>query len=191
MHEMRHRNDGKGDVIMLEARTRLLVVLALTGVLGVIGFLAAGSVGQSATETNATVSLRTTKLGPILVNSRGRTLYLFAKDRNAKSACNGSCAKFWPPLLSQGKPTAGPGVKPSLIGTTRRSNGSRQVTYNRHPLYTFALDKLAGQTKGEGNFAFGAKWYAVSARGTAVVKPSTTTTTTTTTTGTTTTNPYP
>jgi predicted lipoprotein with Yx(FWY)xxD motif len=190
MNEMRHRKDGKGDVIRREARTRLLVVLALTGVLGVIGFLAAGSVGQSATETNATVSLRTTKLGPILVNSRGRTLYLFAKDRNAKSACNGSCAKFWPPLLSQGKPTAGPGVKPSLIGTTRRSNGSRQVTYNRHPLYTFALDKLAGQIKGEGNFAFGARWYAVSARGTAVIKASTTTTTTTTT-GVTTTNPYP
>jgi predicted lipoprotein with Yx(FWY)xxD motif len=190
MHEMRDRKNGEDHVFWIEARTRLVVVLALTGVLAVIGFLAAGSVGQSATETNATVSLRTTKLGSILVNSRGHTLYLFAKDRNGKSACSGSCAKFWPPLLSQGKPTAGPGVKPSLIGTTRRSNGSRQVTYNRHPLYTFALDKLAGQTKGEGNFAFGAKWYAVSARGTAVVKPSTTTTTTTTT-GTTTTNPYP
>ncbi len=191
MHQMRHRKDGKDGkdhVFSLEARTRLVVVLALTGILGVIGFLAAGSAGQSATETNATVSLRTTKLGPILVNSRGHTLYLFAKDRNGKSACNGSCAKFWPPLLSQGKPTAGPGVKPSLIGTTRRSNGSRQVTYNRHPLYTFALDKLAGQTRGEGNFAFGAKWYAISARGTAVVKPSTTTTTSS---STTTTNPYP
>ncbi len=190
MPEMRHRKDGKGHLARLEATTRLLVILALTGVLGVIGFLAAGSVARSATETNATVSLRTTKLGPILVNSRGHTLYLFAKDRNGKSACSGSCARFWPPLLSQGNPTVGPGVKPSLIGTTRRSNGSRQVTYNRHPLYTFALDKLAGQTKGEGNFAFGAKWYAVSARGTAVVKTSTTTTTTTTT-GTTTTNPYP
>ena len=192
MHEIRHRKDGEGDVVRPEARTRLLVVLALTGMLGVIGFLAAGSVARSATQTNATVSLRKTKLGPILVNSRGHTLYLFTKDRNAKSSCSGSCARFWPPLLSQGKPTAGPGVKPSLMGTTRRSNGSRQVTYNRHPLYTFVLDKLAGQTKGEGNSAFGAKWYAVSARGTAVAKASTTTSTsTTTTTGTTTTNPYP
>ncbi len=190
MHEMRCRKDGKDHVVRLEARTRLLVVLALSGLLGVTGFLIAGSVARSATETSAIVSLRTTKLGPILVNSRGHTLYLFAKERNGKSACSGSCARFWPPLLSQGKPTVGPGVKSSLIGTTRRSNGSRQVTYNRHPLYTFALDKLAGQTKGEGNFAFGAKWYAVSARGTAVVKTSTTTTTTTTT-GTTTTNPYP
>jgi predicted lipoprotein with Yx(FWY)xxD motif len=167
---------------------RVVVVLTLTAALGAIGFLVAGSVARSATETNATVSLRKTKLGPILVNSRGHTLYLFAKDRNGNSACSGSCAKFWPPLLSQGKPTAGPGVKPSLIGTTRRSNGSRQVTYNRHPLYTYALDKRAGQTKGEGNSAFGAKWYAVSAKGTAVVKTSTTTTTTT---GTTTTTPYP
>jgi len=193
MYELRHRDDGEGDVVRREAMTRVVVVLTLTAALGVIGFLAAGSVARSATETNATVSLRKTKLGPILVNSRGHTLYLFAKDRNGKSSCSGSCARFWPPLLSQGKPTAGPGVKPSLIGTTRRSKGSRQVTYNRHPLYTYALDKRAGQTKGEGNSAFGAKWYAVSARGTAVVKASTitTTTTTTTTTGTTTTNPYP
>src|SRR6266542_4032305 len=193
MYELRHRDDGEGDVVRREAMTRVVVVLTLTAALGVIGFLAAGSVARSATETNATVSLRKTKLGPILVNSRGHTLYLFAKDRNGKSSCSGSCARFWPPLLSQGKPTAGPGVKPSLLGTTRRSNGSRQVTYNRHPLYTYALDKRAGQTTGEGNSAFGAKWYAVSARGTAVVKASTitTTTTTTTTTGTTTTNPYP
>jgi predicted lipoprotein with Yx(FWY)xxD motif len=117
------------------------------------------------------------------VNSRGHTLYLFAKDRNGKSACNGSCARFWPPLLNSGKPTSGSGVKPSLLGTTRRSDNRLQVTYNRHPLYTYALDKQAGQTRGEGNLAFGARWYAVSARGTKVVKPPTTTTTTTTTTG--------
>jgi predicted lipoprotein with Yx(FWY)xxD motif len=189
MYEMRNRKDREAEVVRLEAMTRVVIVLTLTALLGVIGFLTAGSVARSATETNATVSLRTTKLGPILVNSRGHTLYLFAKDRNGKSSCSGSCARFWPPLLSQGKPTAGPGVKPLLIGTTRRSNGSRQVTYNKHPLYAYALDTRAGQTNGEGNSAFGAKWYAVSARGTAVVKSPTTTTTTTT--GTTTTNPYP
>jgi len=121
----------------------------------------------------------------ILVNSRGHTLYLFAKDRNGKSACSGSCVKFWPPSLHSGKPTAGSGVKASMLGTTKRSNGSLQLTYNKHPLYTFALDKRAGQTNGEGNLAFGAKWYAVSAKGTAVVKASTTPSTTTTT------NPYP
>jgi predicted lipoprotein with Yx(FWY)xxD motif len=110
---------------------------------------------------------------------------MFAKDRNGKSSCSGSCAKFWPPSLQRGKPTAGPGVKASLLGTTRRSDGSLQLTYNKHPLYSFALDKRAGQTNGEGNLAFGAKWYAVSAKGTAVVKVATTPSTTTTT------NPYP
>jgi predicted lipoprotein with Yx(FWY)xxD motif len=190
MPEMRYRKNGEGDVVRRGAMARVVVVLTVTAILGVIGFLAAGSVARSATETNATVSLRKTTLGLILVNSRGHTLYLFAKDRNGKSACSGSCARFWPPLLSKGTPTAGPGVKRSLLGTTRRSNGSRQVTYNRHPLYTYVLDKQAGQTKGEGNSAFGGKWYAVSARGRAVVKapPAMTTTTTT---GTTTTNPYP
>ena len=133
--------------------------------------------------TSASVSLHKTKLGLILVNSKGHTLYLFRKDRNGRSACSGSCARFWPPLLSRGKPTAGPGVKRSLLGTTRRSNGSLQVTYNKHPLYNFSLDKSAGQTKGEGQLAFGGKWYAVSGKGTAVRHaPSTTTTTNSTTT---------
>src|ERR687887_272633 len=154
-------------------------VLTLTVALGAIGFLAAGSVAGGATQSSATLSLRKTSLGVILVNARGHTLYLFAKDRNAKSSCNGSCARFWPPLLSRGKPTAGPGLKRSLLGTTRRSNGSLQVTYNKHPLYTYALDKGAGQTKGEGNSLFGAKWWAVSARGTAVIKAPTSTTTST------------
>jgi predicted lipoprotein with Yx(FWY)xxD motif len=162
-------------------RARVAILLALTTALGVIGFLFAGSIARSATSTSATVSLHKTKLGMILVSSSGHTLYLFAKDRNGKSSCSGSCAQFWPPLLSRAKPTAGSGVRASLLGTTKRSNGSLQVTYNRHPLYTFALDKQAGQTHGEGNFAFGAKWYAVSAKGTAIVKapPATTTTTTT------------
>jgi predicted lipoprotein with Yx(FWY)xxD motif len=168
--------------------TRMLAVLALTVALGLIGFLAAGSIARSATRTSATVSLRKTKLGLILVNSRGHTLYLFAKDRNGKSACSGSCARFWPPLLSHGTPTSGPGVRASLLGTTRRSTGSLQVTYNRHPLYTYALDKQSGQTNGENNLAFGARWYAVSAKGTAVVKAPTISTTTT---ATTTTCAYP
>lgn len=171
--------------------TRTGVVLSLTVALGVVGFLATGAVAGDATRSNATVSLRKTNLGLILVNARGRTLYLFAKDRNARSSCYGSCARFWPPLLSRGRPTVGPGVRRSLLGTTRRTNGSLQVTYNKHPLYTYALDKRAGETKGEGNSLFSAKWWAVSAEGTAVVRAPTSTTTTTTTTGTTTTCLYP
>ena len=148
---------------------RTVIVLPLVIALSVIGVIAVGS-ARSATHASTTVSLRTTKLGMILVNASGHTLYLFAKDTNGKSACRGSCAKFWPPLTSVGMPTAGKGVKTSLLGTTKRSNGSLQVTYKSHPLYTFALDKKAGQTSGEGNVAFGAKWYAVSANGTAVMK---------------------
>jgi predicted lipoprotein with Yx(FWY)xxD motif len=165
-----------------ERMARMVAVLTLVAMLGVIWLLVAGSVARSATRAHPTVSLRKTKLGLILVNSRGHTLYLFAKDRNGKSACSGRCVKFWPPSIAVGKPTAGSGVKASMLGTTKRSNGSLQLTYNRHPLYTFALDKRAGQTNGEGNLAFGAKWYAVSAKGTRVVKTSMTTTTTTTTT---------
>ena len=181
MDEMTHRKARERGVVRHGAPARMVIVLTLTAVLGVIGFLAAGTVASSATQTSATVSLRTTKLGPILVNSRGRTLYLFAKDRNGKSACSASCAAYWPPLLSRVPPTAGLGVKASLLGTTRRSNGSLQVTYNKHPLYTYTLDKKAGQTHGEGVLAFGAKWYAVSAKGRAVIKPPPPGTTTTTT----------
>jgi predicted lipoprotein with Yx(FWY)xxD motif len=191
MQEMRHRTSGDHERVSRGAVTRIVGLLTLTGALSVIGFLAAGSVASSATETNATVSLRKTKLGPVLVNSRGRTLYLFAKDRNGRSACDGACARFWPPLLSRGKPTGGPGIRASLLGTTRRRNGSLQVTYNRHPLYRFALDKRAGQTSGQGRLNFGARWWAVSARGTAVVNAPTTTSTSTSSTTTTTSCPYP
>jgi predicted lipoprotein with Yx(FWY)xxD motif len=185
---MLDRRGAQATALSRETTIRTVAALTLTAVLGVIGFLAAGSVARSATGTNASVSLRTSAIGVILVNSRSHTLYMFGKDRNGKSACSGSCARFWPPLLSKGKPTAGPGVNRSLLGTTKRSNGSLQVTYNKHPLYAYSLDKQGGQTKGEGVSAFGAKWYGVSAKGTAVIKAPTTTTTST---GTTTTRPYP
>ena len=183
MQTMRYGTRREDERVRRRALAGIAGVVTLMVILGSIGFFAAGSVAS--TQSNATVSLRKTNLGPILVNARGHTLYLFAKDRNAKSSCNGSCARFWPPLLSGGKPTAGSGVAKSLLGTARRSNGTIQVTYNKHPLYTYALDKRAGQTKGEGNSLFGARWWAVSGKGRAVVKvPSTnngTTTTTTTT----------
>jgi predicted lipoprotein with Yx(FWY)xxD motif len=175
--EGRERKAGRGVAPICR-----LAVLALAAALGTAGFLAAGSTAISAIGTTATVSLRTTKLGKVLVNSKGHTLYLFEKDHNGRSACTGKCAQFWPPLLSRGKSSGGPGVRASMLGTTRRANGSLQVTYNKHPLYTFALDKRAGQTNGEGNLAFGAKWYAVSNRGTAVLRAAATTTTASTTT---------
>jgi predicted lipoprotein with Yx(FWY)xxD motif len=104
------------------------------------------------------------------VTAQGHTLYLFEKDTHDKSACNGSCAKLWPPLLTTGKPSVGTGLNPALIGMTMRSNGSLQVTYNKHPLYRYVRDTSPGQTTGEGLSLFGAKWYALNAQGNDVVK---------------------
>jgi len=157
----------------------MAIALILMTVVGTAGFLFAGSPAQSATRTNGTVSLVKTNLGMVLVNSKGHTLYMFMKDKGGKSSCAAACASFWPPVLSPAKPTAGTGVKAALLSRTVRSNGTMQVTYNKHPLYTFSLDKLKGQTKGEGNVAFGAKWNAVSAKGTAVTAAPVTGTTTT------------
>jgi predicted lipoprotein with Yx(FWY)xxD motif len=111
------------------------------------------------------VRVRKTRLGTILVNPRGRTLYLFKKDSGTKSACFGACATAWPPLRAGSKPIAGRGAKASLVGTTRRSDGKPQVTYNGHPLYTFIMDTKAGETKGEGFTAFGGRWLVVSPAG--------------------------
>jgi predicted lipoprotein with Yx(FWY)xxD motif len=104
-------------------------------------------------------------LGQLLVDSRGRTLYLFKKDTGGKSACSGSCAANWPPLLATGRPTAGTGVKASKLATTRRSDGKTQVVYNGHPLYRFIGDGMPGNTNGEGLTAFGARWFVVSPAG--------------------------
>jgi predicted lipoprotein with Yx(FWY)xxD motif len=145
-------------------RLRRFAAISVLAAVGVTGFLLAGA-AIGATHSNATVSLRTTKLGKVLVDSHGRTLYLFAKDKTTHSTCSGQCAKFWPPLTVKTKPTAGPGVKASLLGWTKRSDGTMQVTYNKHPLYLFLKDTAAGQTKGENIDAFGAEWYVVNASG--------------------------
>ena len=146
-------------------RFRGLAVIGLLAVAGVAGFLVAGTPANGATQSKGTVSLRSTKLGSILVNSQGRTLYLFEKDKGGRSSCSGQCAKFWPPLISATKPTAGTGVKLALLGRVKRSDGRMQVTYNKHPLYTFLKDTAAGQTKGENFDAFGAEWYTLNAKG--------------------------
>jgi predicted lipoprotein with Yx(FWY)xxD motif len=190
MNEIRHRTPGHAAAVRLRGTTRMAATVVLTAVLGVTGFLAASALaGGAGSQSNATLSLRQTNLGHILVSAKGHTLYLFKKDKDGRSACSGSCATYWPPLLKAGKLTVGPGVKRALVGTTKRADGRLQVTYSKHPLYAFALDKRAGQTNGQGSSNFGAKWYAVSAQGRAVLKAPTTTTTDTTTT--TTTNPYP
>jgi len=116
----------------------------------------------------ATVGIVNTGLGKILVNSKGRTLYLFQKDSGPKSTCLGACAANWPPLLATGKLTIGNGANASLVGTSMRTDGKTQVTYNGHPVYLFSGDNKAGDTNGEGINAFGANWYALSSAGTRV-----------------------
>jgi predicted lipoprotein with Yx(FWY)xxD motif len=120
----------------------------------------------SARATGATrVGVASSRFGRIVVDRKGRTLYLFEKDKNRRSACYGPCVTYWPPLLAHGKPVARPGLKQSLLGTTRRATGSQQVTYAGHPLYRFALDTKPGQTKGEGLNDFGAGWDVLSPAG--------------------------
>jgi predicted lipoprotein with Yx(FWY)xxD motif len=93
----------------------------------------------------ATLAATSTKLGQILVDGSGRTLYLFEKDQPDQSACAGGCASAWPPDQSSGTPKAGSQVQASLLGTITRSDGTTQVTYDHHPLYYYSGDSGAGQ----------------------------------------------
>jgi len=145
--------------------------IALGAFAGAALLVAVAHGSTSRAPNGALVALRKTTLGSVLVDARGRTLYLFEKDHNGKSACNTACVKFWPPLTSGAHPRAGTGVHKSLLGVTKRQDGRRQVTYAGHPLYTFVGDQTAGQTKGEGQTNFGAEWYALAATG-RTVEPS-------------------
>ena len=164
----------------------LAVALAAAGVAAAAAVTHQSSAASSATAGR--VTLHKTKIGNVLATSSGRTLYLFMKDKNGKSACYGKCATYWPPLMKKGALRAGAGVKASLLGTTKRKNGKAQVTYKGHPLYLFKLDHAAGQIAGQRQNFFGGKWYAVSASGAANTKAPPAgggTSTSTTTTGTT------
>jgi predicted lipoprotein with Yx(FWY)xxD motif len=105
------------------------------------------------------------KLGSIIVDSQGRTAYLFQKDQGTKSTCTGECASDWPPIRATGKPVAGAGLTASKIGTTARSDGDPQVTYNGHPLYLFEADRNPGDANGQGVTAFGAPWFVLNPTG--------------------------
>lgn len=100
-------------------------------------------------------------LGKVIVDSKGMTLYDFHKDKGGKSACYGACATSWPPMLSEGKPQAGEGAMASKLGTVERNDGTTQVTYAGHPLYTFVEDRKPGEANGNDVSAFGAQWYAL------------------------------
>ena len=146
------------------------IAAALTMLVALVVVLLHAQAGNAGKESGPVVSTETSRLGRILVNAQGRTLYLFEKDRNGTSACAGKCATFWPPLIATGKPRAAAGAKPSLLGTVRRADGRLQVTYNHHPLYRFVKDVKKGLTKGQGVDAFGAEWYVVSPAGSRIEK---------------------
>ena len=147
-----------------------IILFIAVGAVAMTAFAAAalggtGSASSSGASKGALVALRQTSLGSVLVDARGRTLYLFDKDKRGKSACYGGCATYWPPLFSSAKPQAGKGVRASLLGLIRRADGRRQVTYAGHPLYLFVYDTKAGLTTGQGRTDFGATWEAVTSAG--------------------------
>ena len=103
--------------------------------------------------------------GKFLADGQGRAMYLFEADKGSTSACTGACAAAWPPVTASAMPMAGGGVSQSLLGTTKRADGTEQLTYNGHPLYYFSADTGSGMAKGQGTKAFGAGWYVVNGKG--------------------------
>jgi predicted lipoprotein with Yx(FWY)xxD motif len=157
-------------------------------VLATVGLSACGSSGQSsgtgaaaqaaptaaATAAKpstgaATVAVADSRLGKILVDANGRTLYLFQPDKPGRSICTADylkCPTLWPPLLTKGHPHGGTGVKAALLGVIRRTKpAGQQVTYNGHPLYVYSEDASPGDLKGQGLYDY---WYVVSRAGGAI-----------------------
>ena len=146
------------------------VLIAGCGGTGGAGY---GSAGGSAAPTKAatvgpTVVLTSSRFGKILTDKTGRTLYIFAADKTTKSTCYGACASLWPPLTVGGAPKAGAGVSTALLGTTKRTDGTTEVTYAGHPLYYYAPDTKAGDFTGQAISQFGASWYVITANGTEI-----------------------
>ncbi len=105
------------------------------------------------------------KVGRILVDADGFTVYDFHKDQGTTSSCYGACAKVWPPVLTDGEPQVGEGASASKLGTTERQDGTTQVTYAGHPLYTYTADEKPGEANGNDIDSFGAEWYALQGSG--------------------------
>jgi predicted lipoprotein with Yx(FWY)xxD motif len=170
-------------------RRILAVAVALSGT--ALALAACGSSGAPTTSSTGTpsgstgsggttVATTSSQYGTILVNGTGRTLYALSGDSSTKSICGSSCVAVWPPLTTSGAPRAGSGVDGSKLGTLMRSDGTTQVSYDGHPLYTFSGDSGSGQVHGEGITSFGGTWYVVDAAGSPVVHAGSAGTTTTT-----------
>jgi predicted lipoprotein with Yx(FWY)xxD motif len=129
---------------------------------------APGTPAGNGSTTATVIESHAGSAGTFLTNSSGRAVYLWAADSMNKSACSGACAGAWPPVTTKGNVTAADGAKTADLGTVTRSDGSKQVTYNGHPLYYFAGDSGPGQTNGQGSDSFGAKWWLVGPAGTKI-----------------------
>jgi predicted lipoprotein with Yx(FWY)xxD motif len=151
-------------------KTRIVGLAALLAALVAVGTAAASTTQAASPRSvsairNATLTARSSRYGKILFDGRGRVLYLFARDRGGRSSCSGACAQAWPPLLTKGVPKGLSGVNAKLLGTTRRSDGTLQVTYAKHPLYYFKGDTKPGQIKCQDVSNFGGLWLVVSNNG--------------------------
>jgi predicted lipoprotein with Yx(FWY)xxD motif len=140
---------------------RISILLALTGV------LAAGTVGIAAASAGEKLQLRKTRVGTIIVNGRGFTVYAFTRDSRNKDTCQSirGCVQIWPPVTTSGRPVAGSGVRSSLIGTITIKGGAKQLTYAGHPLYRYSGDSGPGQTEYVNFSAFGGRWPALNSSG--------------------------
>jgi predicted lipoprotein with Yx(FWY)xxD motif len=152
-------------ITLLAAAAIPLTALAVAGCGGGGNATAAQAPAKAASGKATTINVATTGLGNVLVDSQGRTIYLFKKDNGTKSACSGECAIDWPPVRAKGVPTVGDGANASMAATIKRSDGAPQVTYNGHPLYLYEGDQQPGDTNGQGVTAFGAAWYALTPGG--------------------------
>jgi predicted lipoprotein with Yx(FWY)xxD motif len=130
---------------------------------------ASSSAAGSGSSTSSTViTTKTSSGGSFLTNGAGRAVYMFMADSTGKSTCDGACAAAWPPVVATGQPTASGSAQTSDLGTITRSDGTKQVTYNGHPLYYFEGDTGPGTDKGQGLNGFGALWYLVTPSGSSI-----------------------
>jgi predicted lipoprotein with Yx(FWY)xxD motif len=153
----------------LVAAASLLAACGGSSGSGSSGAYGGGTAAPSKPAASASVvAVKHGPLGTYLVDDHGRSLYLWKADGGTTSSCSGACAQAWPPLTTTGAPKAGAGVKASLLGTTKRADGSTEVTYGGHPLYYFAGDSSPGETNGQGSNGFGAPWWVVTPGGQAL-----------------------
>jgi predicted lipoprotein with Yx(FWY)xxD motif len=142
-------------------RRRMFGGAALVAVVAVAG-LAASALGASSAATLLTV--RSTEFGKAVFGPNGKVVYVFGADRGTTSRCYGICAAAWPPVLTSAAPQAGAGVEAKLLGTTKRKNGTLQVTYNGHPLYYYSADKV-GKVMCQHANMHGGLWLIIKANG--------------------------